>query len=126
MTMHTEYVSYTIDFKAGDKVLLKVYEPVDKADARAEVQGNYVPQECVGEVEQIDNETSFVRCTMRWHLPAASGYDPEKTLVSKLIHIANGVWIECRKRPRNVVVYMTPIAAEAYQRKLDTLSKADT
>jgi hypothetical protein len=127
MTMYTETVSYTIDFKVGDKVNLRTYEPINKADARAKVQGNYVPHEYVGEVEEISNETSFVRCTVRWHLPAALGYDPEKRLVSKLIHIANGVWLECRKRPRNVVLYMTPLSAEAYERKLGTVrSKADT
>jgi len=52
---------------------------------------------------------------VRWHLQASYGYDTMKGTVSTLIHIANGVWLETRRSPRNVVATIERITEERYQ-----------
>jgi hypothetical protein len=52
---------------------------------------------------------------VRWHLPGGSAADARRGVVSTLVHIANGVWLEARRRPRNVAVTLEQISQEEYE-----------
>jgi hypothetical protein len=52
---------------------------------------------------------------VRWHLPGGSASDVRRGVVSTLVHIANGVWLEARRRPRNVAVTLERISQEEYE-----------
>lgn len=89
---------------AGDKLRLRVIEPRGHSDARVDHPGNYVPVDYVGSVETIRTRGNTHEISVRWHLPASFGYDTLKGSVSTLLHISDGVYLEARKRPRNVIV----------------------
>ena len=61
---------------------------------------------------------------VRWHLPASYGYDTLKGSVSTLINVGENIWLEARKRPRNVVASIQKIAVEQYERLLRDAQKA--
>lgn len=103
----------------GDRLRLIVQEPNGHVSARAKHQGNYIPTEYVGLVEKVQQEDLFLKMVVRWHLPASLGYNTLKGTTSTLIHIANGVWLEVRKRPRNVVTTIEKITEMEYQRLLE-------
>ncbi|MCC5619304.1 hypothetical protein LC605_30420, partial [Nostoc sp. CHAB 5836] len=60
-----------------------------------------------------------VKIKVRWHLPKSFGYDTYNGTTSTLIHIANGVWLETRKRPRNVVATIERITEEEFITMVD-------
>jgi hypothetical protein len=109
---------YKPDFCVGERLRLQVREPLGHKDARATYPGNYVPTIYVGEVEEAAFQARVPQMRVRWHLPAAYGYDTTKGTSSTLIHIAHGVWLETRRSPRNVVATIERIAEEEYQRLL--------
>lgn len=102
------------NYRIGDKLRLTVREPIDREDSRADAPGNYIPQEFVGEVEGVNLEAEVPSITVRWHLPAAYGHDTQKGAASTLIHIANGVWLETRKRARNVTATIEQVSEDEY------------
>jgi hypothetical protein len=106
------------EYQVGDRLRLQVREPVSPKDARADALGNYQLAHYVGEVEAVGLEADLPRLEVRWHLPACFGYDTDRGTVSTLVHVANGVWLEARKRPRNVAVLLEKIAEEEYGRLL--------
>jgi hypothetical protein len=110
--------NYKIEFTRGEKIALRVCEPIDPTDASANVPSNYAPRTYVGEVEEVGTAQQLLWIKVRWHLPAYFGYNTQKGKVSKLIHIANGVWIEARKRARNVVATIESVDDSTYQKML--------
>jgi hypothetical protein len=109
-------------YKIGDKLLLTVREPIDRGDARAETPGNYIPQRLVAQVEGVNLEGENPTITVRWHLPAAYGHDTRKGVVSNLLHIADGVWIETRKRARNVIAMIEEISEDDFKALVEELA----
>lgn len=105
-------------FRIGDKLRLIVKEPESRRDARPSKGRNYRPVEHVGEVERVETGAAVPRIDVRWHLPAALGHDTEKGTVSTLVHIADAVWLEARKVPRNVAVVVARIGEEEYRKLL--------
>lgn len=106
------------DLKKQERLRLKAWEPQGHVSARAERRGNYEALDYVGEVEEVLTNERIPTLRVRWHLPAVWGYDTTRGTVSTLIHIANGVWLETRKRPRNVVATIERITEEEYQELL--------
>lgn len=102
-------------YRIGDKVVLTVWEPVSPKDGRAETLGNYLPQRFVAEVEAVNLEADVPSIKLRWHLPASYGYDTQEGSVSTLVYIANGVWLEARKKPRNITATIDAISEDAYK-----------
>lgn len=111
-------------FHSGDRILLTVREP-SSTDARADYPGNYTPTPYVGEVEETYVEGDSTQLRVRWHLPAAYGYDTEKGTVSTLINVGENVWLETRKRPRNVVATIQKISDEEYQARIQAAANQD-
>jgi hypothetical protein len=109
---------YKPDFRVGERLRLLVREPLGRKDARITHPGNYVPVAYVGEVEETAFQARVPQMRVRWHLPASYGYDTAKGTVSTLIHVANGVWLETRRSPRNVVATIERIPEEEYQQLL--------
>ena len=109
---------YKLDFRVGERLLLTVREPLGHKDARATRPGNYEPVNYVAEVEETMFEMRIPQMCLIWHLQASYGYDTMKGTVSTLIHIANGVWLETRRSPRNVVATIERITEERYQELL--------
>lgn len=105
-------------FRIGDKLRLTVKEPESRRDARPSKGRNYLPVDHVGEVERVETGAAVPRIAVRWHLPATLGHDTEKGTVSTLVHIADSVWIEARKIPRNVAVVVARITEEEYRQRL--------
>ena len=105
------------EFHTGDRLLLTVREPAAE-DARADYQGNYVPIDYIAEVEEASVEGNTPRLRVRWHLPASYGYDTRKGTVSTLINVGENVWLETRKRPRNVVANIQKVSEDQYQQLL--------
>jgi hypothetical protein len=110
-------------YRIGDKVVLTVREPVSPQDGRAETLGNYIPQRFVGEVEAINLEADVPSIRVRWHLPSSYGYDTQEGTLSTLVYIANGVWLEARKKPRNVTATIDAISEDAYKTLLTEAAK---
>lgn len=108
----------TPDFKVGERLRLKVREPRGRKNARAGYRGNYLPADYIGEVETASLGGMIPQIEVRWRLPASFGYDTAEGTVSTLVLIANGVWLEARKRPRNVVATIEKITEEEYQKLL--------
>jgi hypothetical protein len=106
------------DLKVGARLKLTVRAPQDGRNAKADHDRNYYPMQYVGEVERSMVTEAVPQITVRWHLPAALGYDTERGTVSQLVHIANGVWLEARKRPRNVTATLEVLQEEDYRRLL--------
>lgn len=113
-----------IYFRVGERLRLTVREPNGHASADADHPGNYVPIEYVGEVEYVDmQQQKTPKIIVRWHLPASFGYNTVKGTASTLIHIANGVWLETRKKPRNVVATIERITEEEFTRMIREAAK---
>jgi hypothetical protein len=106
------------DLKVGARLKLTVRAPQDRRNAKADYDRNYQPIEYVGEIEGSMIANAVPQITVRWHLPASLGYDTERGTVSQLVHIANGVWLEARKRPRNVAATIEILREEEYSRLL--------
>jgi hypothetical protein len=106
------------DLKVGARLRLTVREPQDCRNARADYDRNYQPVVYIGEVEQSMVDDPLPQISVRWHLPAALGYNTEKGAVSTLVHIANGVWLEARKQARNVAATIEILTEEEYKRLL--------
>ena len=113
-----------IYFRVGERLRLTVREPNGHASAKADHPGNYIPIDYVGEVEYVDmQQKETPKIIVRWHLPGSFGYNTLKGTTSTLIHIANGVWLETRKNPRNVVVTIERITEEEYTRMIREAAK---
>lgn len=113
-----------INFRVGERLRLTVREPNGHASAKADHPGNYIPINYVGEVEYVDiQQQKTPKIIVRWHLPASFGYNTFKGTTSTLIHIANGVWLETRKKPRNVVITIERITEEEYARMIREAAK---
>jgi hypothetical protein len=113
-----------IDFRVGERLRLTVREPNGHASAKAEHPGNYIPIDYVGEVEYVDmQQQKTPKIIVRWHLSGSFGYNTLKGTTSTLIHIANGVWLETRKKPRNVVATIERITEEEYTRMIQEVAK---
>ena len=111
------------NLKKAERLRLTVWEPNGHVSARFDHRGNYEPTPFAGEVEEVLPNEKLPTLRVRWHLYAALGYDTAKGTVSTLIHIANGVWLETRKRPRNVMAVIERISEEEYN---EMLKKAAT
>ena len=111
-------VNQAPELRPGDKVILIVREPQGEEDARASKEGNYQAMKYVGEIESTLLSGPTPQMIVRWHMPATLGYDTLKGTVSTMIHIADSVWLEARKRPRNVVASIQRIPEEEYQKLL--------
>ena len=111
-------VNQAPEFRPGDKVILIVREPQDDEDARASKEGNYQPMKYLGEIESTLFNGPTPQMIVRWHMPATLGYDTLKGTISTMIHIADSVWLEARRRPRNVVASIERIPEEEYQKLL--------
>jgi hypothetical protein len=111
-------VDQTPELRPGDKVTLIVREPQDYEDARANKEGNYQPMKYVGEIESTLLNGPIPQMVVRWHMPATLGYDTLKGTISTMIHVADSVWLETRRRPRNVVASIERIPEEEYQKLL--------
>ncbi len=101
-------------WRRGDRVRLTVREPKRKSDARATKPANYRPVDYVARVEQASFVGGNACLTVRWHAPLGAETSREGT-VSTLVHIANGVWLEARRRPRNATVTLERISCEEYE-----------
>jgi hypothetical protein len=112
-----------VNFKPGDKVILRVCEPVDSDDASIKHPGNYLPRDYAGEVVMVVTKAPVLSIKVRWHLPASFGYKTKKGVVSNLVHIANGVWLEARKRPRNVTVTIELVEESTYQEMVELAAR---
>lgn len=91
-------------FKAGDKLRLRVVEPRKHRDNSTRYPGNYIPVDYVGSVDSVSPRGASFELGIRWHLPASFGYDTVAGTPSSLLHINQGVYLETRKRARNVVI----------------------
>jgi hypothetical protein len=111
------------EFKPGDKLSLLVREPYDYDDARADRYENYQAIQYVGEVEQAQYGGPTTRLKVRWHLPAALGYNTVKGTVSTLVHIGDSVWLEARRRPKNVTAQIRGIDDKEYKMLFDQAAK---
>jgi hypothetical protein len=112
--------------RVGERLRLTVWEPNGQVSAKANHPGNYTPKNFVAEVEKVkvNNQEGQQHIVVRWHLPKSWGYNTVKGTTSTLIHIANGVWLETRSRPRNVVATIERITEEEYQRLVDEAAKS--
>jgi predicted NAD/FAD-dependent oxidoreductase len=102
-------------WRVGDRLRLTVREPESRWDARATLPASYRPSDFAGRVEGVSLAGANPRLEVRWHLPGGSAADTRKGVVSTLVHIANGVWLEARRRPRNVAVTLERISREEYE-----------
>jgi monoamine oxidase len=102
-------------WRVGDRLRLTVREPASRRDARANRPANYRPADFAGRVERVSLAGSNPCLAVRWHLPGGSAADVRRGVVSTLVHIANGVWLEARRRPRNVAVTLERISQEEYE-----------
>jgi hypothetical protein len=111
-------VNPTPEIRPGDKVILIVREPQDQEDARATREGNYEAMKYLGEIESALLNVPVPQMVVRWHMPATLGYDTLEGTVSTMIHVADSVWLETRRKPRNVVASIQRIPEEEYQKLL--------
>jgi monoamine oxidase len=102
-------------WRVGDRLRLTVREPMSRRDARATQRSSYRPTDFAGRVELVSLVGSNPCLKVRWHLPGGSAADARRGVVSTLVHIANGVWLEARRRPRNVAVTLERISQEGYE-----------
>jgi hypothetical protein len=110
-------------YKTGERLKLTVREPHGQSDCRANCRGNYIPTDYAGEVVSAQTIEGTMHLEVRWHLPAMYGYDTQKGTKSVLIHIANGVWLETRKKPKNVVATLTRITEEEYNQMIERAAR---
>ena len=105
-------------FQTGDHVALTVREPAG-SNARADYPGNYVPTRYVGKIEGSYEMNNTLHIRVRWHLPAAYGYNTRKGTVSTLINVCcDNCYLETRTKARNVVATIEKISEEEYERLL--------
>jgi hypothetical protein len=105
--------------RVGERIRLIVREPNGHVSAKANHPGNYTPKDYVAEVAKVQFNQDVTQIVVRWHLPKSFGYNTRKGTASTLIHIANGVWLETRSRPRNVVATIERITEEEYEEMLE-------
>lgn len=103
-------------FKVGERIRLIVREPNGHVSAKANHPGNYNPQHYVALIEKVIIKQEMPQIVVRWHLPKSFGYKTRKGTTSTLIYIENGVWLETRKHPRNVVAVIEKITEEEYKK----------
>ena len=114
----------TTDFSIGDMIRLNVIEPRGHSDARVEHPGNYVPVSYVGLVERARQTGPVSVLDVRWNLPASYGYKTFEGTISTLLHVANGVYVEARKRPRNVLISaIEKITEDEYKRMINEAAR---
>ncbi|MDF5736475.1 MAG: hypothetical protein V7L04_09885 [Nostoc sp.] len=119
MTAMNYTLNQKLELRVGERLRIKVREPNGHTSAQADQPGNYTPIDYVGQIEQVDYENITVKIKVRWHLPKSFGYDTYNGTTSTLIHIANGVWLETRKKPRNVVATIERITEEEFITMVD-------
>jgi len=105
-------------FHVGDKLVLTVRE-----QGHGGPSGDFVPFKYLAQVEQIlkEDKGAVQHMKVRWHMPRSLGYNTEKGVVSPLVHIANGVWLEARKKRaknKNVAVAKAEVITEEQFQKL--------
>jgi hypothetical protein len=134
-TVHGAYVSgeraaglilEPASWRVGDRLRLTVREPAFGWDARATRRGNYRPEDFAGRVERVSLTGSNPCLEVRWHLPCGSAAEVRRGVVSTLVHIANGVWLEARRRPRNVAVTLERISQEEYEHLVRDAARSDS